>query len=141
MKFIVGYRAIGEVLLGSLLVALARYILKRVYDVTRGRELTLREMITFEYFETRKDLERYLVIDNTSEDIWDAMANMLETLEGSPEPAPEQLELRDLIAALNSSPELALRRVRKGDPAVQLLGDGLPGRAFAARYLGDVRDR
>tara|TARA_B100001123_G_scaffold423026_1_gene532731 strand:+ start:151 stop:1326 length:1176 start_codon:yes stop_codon:yes gene_type:complete len=116
-----------------------RYILKHVYDGNRGRQLTLREMLTNDYFETRKDLDRYRVIDNTAEEITEAVQEMLEILEGRMEPVPSQLELRALIEGLQSAPDVAARRVRKGEPAAQLLGDGFPGRAFTVQHLvGDL---
>ena len=112
-----------------------RYILKHVYDDNRGRQLTLREMLTNDYFETRKNLDRYRVIDNTAEEITEAVQEMLEILEGTMVPSPPQLELRALIERLQSAPDVAARRVRKGEPAAQLLGDGFPGRAFAVHHL------
>jgi putative glycosyltransferase (TIGR04372 family) len=112
-----------------------RYILKHVRDTIRGRQLSLEEMVTAEYFETRKDLDRYVFTDNTSEEIRDAVAEMLDVIEGQIETAPEQFTFREMTNALCQSEPVSRRRVRKGEPARQLLGEGLPSRAFAARFL------
>lgn len=110
-----------------------RYILKRVFDHERGRELTLEEMLAPEYFAGRKDLGRYRVIDNTPEEICDAVEEMLAVLAGPVRPSAEQRHFHRLADAAYNEPDVASRRTRKGEPARQLLGDGFIGRAFATQ--------
>ena len=112
-----------------------RYLLKRVRDTGTGRALALREMVETDYFEHRKDLSRYAYTDNTPEEILDAVSEMLELLEDGRAPVPEQRVFRDLVDELYQSPAVSSRRVRKGEPAVQVLGDGFIGRAFVERCL------
>ena len=113
-----------------------RYILKRVHDARLGRELTLREMLTLEYFEQRKDLLRYRFIDNTPEEIRAAVEEMLGVFDGDTRLSDEQQAFFQLADRLYGSEDVAARRVRKGEPARQLLGDGAIARFFAARHLG-----
>jgi putative glycosyltransferase (TIGR04372 family) len=113
-----------------------RYILKRVFDRERDRELTLREMLDEEYFLGRKDLSRYRVIDNTADEIAAAVDEMLDVLEGRQEPSSSQALFHEWADAAYNSPVVAMKRTRKGEPARQLLGDGLLGRVFADQMLG-----
>lgn len=113
-----------------------RYILKRVFDRERDRELTLREMLDEDYFLGRKDLSRYRVIDNTADEIAGAVDEMLDVLGGSQEPSSGQALFHEWADAAYNSPVVAMKRTRKGEPARQLLGDGLLGRAFADQMLG-----
>ena len=116
--------------------AFDRGLVKRVFDRNLGRTLTLREMLTEEYFLHRKDLSRFSVIDNSPEDLTLAVREMLTVLRTGPTSrSPAQDEYHRLAEALQNSPAAAKRRVRKGEPAVQFLGDGAICHGFAARYL------
>ena len=112
-----------------------RYLLKRVFDDVRGRELTLQEMLEPEYFADRKDLGRYRVIDNTPAEIVEAVEEMLEIVGGVGEHSEDQRRFQQLADAAYNSAAVAARRTRKGEPAHQLLGDGFIGRAFARRMF------
>ena len=108
-----------------------RYILKRVFDRQRGRELTLSEILEPDYFSGRKDLDRYRVVDNTEDDIVVAVEEMLDVMSGRDKPSEAQGRFHVWADASYNSVAVAARRTRKGEPAVQLLGDGRIGRAFA----------
>lgn len=112
-----------------------RYILKRVFDRQRGRELTLGEILEPEYFAGRKDLERYRVIDNTEGDIVEAVEEMFDVMNGSDEHSDTQEWFHTWADASYNSAAVAARRTHKGEPARQLLGDGRIGRAFAESIL------
>ena len=112
-----------------------RYILKRVWDQLHGRFLSLSEMLSEGYFATRKDSSRYAVVDNTPEEICEAVAETLEVLEGPCPETPVQLRYRAAAARLQNSPIVAARRIKKGEPAVQFLGDGAICHGFAARHF------
>lgn len=126
---------VTNVLGGYPVRATDRYIVKRVFDHERGRELTLEEMLAPEYFAGRKDLGRYRVIDNTPDEIADAIDEMLAVLAGAVTPSPEQRRFHQLADAAYNDPDVGRRRTRKGEPAQQLLGDGFIGRAFARQRL------
>lgn len=117
-----------------------RYILKRVFDAVRGRDLTLSEILEPEYFAGRKNLERYRVVDNTESDIVEAVKEMLDVLDGKDERSAPQEQFHAWAEASYNSPAVAARRTRKGEPAVQLLGDGRIGRAFAEGMLAAAED-
>ncbi|MDO8794124.1 MAG: TIGR04372 family glycosyltransferase [Vicinamibacterales bacterium] len=108
-----------------------RYILKRVFDQVRGRELTLDEILEPEYFAGRKDIERYRVVDNTEADIVGAVEEMFDVLDGRDAGSAAQDRFHERADAAYNSPAVAVRRTRKGEPAQQLLGDGRIGRTFA----------
>ena len=113
-----------------------RYVLKHVHDRHAGRQLALEEMLTKEYFEQRKDLERYGFIDNTSEEILEAVIEIVEeVLGGDAQPSAVQHAFRDIADGLYNSALVADRRVRKGEPAQQLLGDGFIAKRFVEQYF------
>lgn len=116
-----------------------RYILKRVYDRQRGCILTLREMLTLEYFETRTNLDRYRVLDNSPDEIREAVEEMVTVVHGGPAArSPAQQQFHELAEGLQSSDAVAARRTRKGEPARQLLGEGAICRVFVERYLNEA---
>jgi putative glycosyltransferase (TIGR04372 family) len=113
-----------------------RYVLKHVVDVETGRRLVLRDLVEPDYFENRKDLARFAFEDNSPGEIRAAVEEMLAIVDGeTAPPEPAQLEYRDLVATLWYSDAVSRRRVRKGEPAAQVLGDGFVGRAFARAQL------
>jgi len=117
-----------------------RYILKRVFDQVRGRELTLDEILEPEYFAGRKDLDRYRVVDNTEEDIVEAVEEMFDVMNGRDERSDAQEQFHAWADASYNSAAVAARRTRKGEPAVQLLGDGRIGRAFVEGMMASAED-
>jgi putative glycosyltransferase (TIGR04372 family) len=112
-----------------------RYLLKGVVDKVRGRELTLQEMLDPEYFAGRKDVVRYRVIDNTPEELVEAVEEMLDVIGGARAPSEEQRRFQRLADEAYNSEAVAARRTRKGEPARQLLGDGLICSTFARRMF------
>lgn len=114
-----------------------RYLLKHPVDRVRGRRLSLRDMLTTDYFETRKQLDRYAFDDNAPGELVDGVDEMRSVLGGHAVPSPAQDEFHRLADALYNSPVVAATRTRKGEPARQLLGDGRIGRAFAERFLDE----
>jgi putative glycosyltransferase (TIGR04372 family) len=108
-----------------------RYILKHVRRRDTQEPVAVPSLLTDEYFTSRKDLTRYEFGDNTEDELLEAVQEMA---------APEDLTVAQarfhaLAEAQWRSPAVAARRVKKGEPADQLLGEGALGRAFAERHV------
>lgn len=130
---------VTNVLGGYPVRAVDRYLLKHVHDRTVGRQLALGELLTQEYFDQRKDLERYTFADNTPAELVEAVVEMVDdVLDARAEPSAGQRLFHDLADRLYNSPAVGERRTRKGEPRQQLLGEGFIGRRFAERYLHAV---
>lgn len=112
-----------------------RYLLKHPVERSTGHRLSLREMLTADYFATRKNLERYAFEDNTPDELVDGVDEMLSLLDGPVPPTPAQDAFHGLAVEAYHAPAVVTSRTRKGEPARQVLGDGRVGRAFAARHL------
>lgn len=113
-----------------------RYLLKRAVEVRSGRRLSLLEMLTTDYFLSRRDQARYRLEDNLPVEIAEGVREGLSLLgQQRVEPTPDQEAFHEQAAKLYADPIVAATRTRKGEPADQLLGDGRIGAAFAARYL------
>lgn len=110
-----------------------RYIPKHVYDRTVGRRLSLEELLSIEFFETRKDQERYELIDNTAQEITDAVREMIALIDSDGRRGLSAGQQRFLAAAegLWRAPIVSHKRVKKGEPADQILGDGAICACFA----------
>ncbi len=115
-----------------------RYLVKHAVDRQTGRRLSLREMLSPDYFAHRKDLERYAFEDNTPSELVEGVDELLAVVAGSRTgTTPAQETFHDLATAMYDSPLVAAGRIRKGEPAHQLLGHGRIGATFAARFLDE----
>ena len=111
-----------------------RYVCKRVYDRIERRHLSISEMLTEQFIRNPLDFERYEWLDNTAEDIRDAVEDFLFSLErpaGARTPAQERHDRLLADVAAQWRPEWRSRRsllIRRGGP-------GTISPRFAARYL------
>jgi putative glycosyltransferase (TIGR04372 family) len=114
-----------------------RYICKRVYDRVLARHLTIAEMLTERFIRNPLDLNRYEWIDNSPEDIREAVQDFVALLDGAGGPlTPVQQHHDDLLAEVADQwrPEWRTRRslaFRRG-------GQGTISAGFASRYLTSV---
>ena len=111
-----------------------RYIVKRVFDRVRGRCLSIAEQLSEAFICGPLDLDRYEWIDNTPDEILEAVEDMVVVLDGPHEPrTPAQKRHDQLLADLaarwkpdqGTSERLVFRRG----------GTGTISLGFAARYL------
>lgn len=113
-----------------------RYLLKGAVEVRSGRRLSLLEMLTTDYFLSRRDQARYRFVDNSPAEIAEGVREGLSLLDQKDvRLTPDQDAFHEQASKLYADPIVAATRTRKGEPADQLLGDGRIGGAFAARYL------
>lgn len=113
-----------------------RYILKHVHDATTGRILTVDEVATPALLAIRKDVARYTFVDNTADEIREAVAEMLRIDRKNDVLDDAQQEFRRMIADVWNSAPLREKRARSGQVAEQFLGDGAIGSAFANSMFG-----
>ena len=111
-----------------------RYIVKRVFDRLRGRCLPIAEQLTEAYIRGPLDLDRYEWIDNTPDEIREAVADMVALLDDpDQERTPAQKRHDELLA------DLAARwRPEQGTSERLVFRRGGPGTIsprFGARYL------
>ena len=111
------------------------YILKHVYDHGRGRNLSLAEMLSKEYYDGLRDTNRYEYVDNSSEDILEAVREMMDLLERAPPKTDAQREYERL--ALHAARDLQGKVfwVTKWGLQDGFLGEGSIAHFFAERFL------
>lgn len=112
-----------------------RAILKRAVDVKTGRLLTVSDMLTEEFLYQRKDEGRYRFLDNSPQDILEAVEEMLAADSGREAPTPLQLEYADRVRALQASDRILKKYKSKGQSGPFYLGDGRIARGFVERYM------
>lgn len=111
------------------------YILKRAIDCRTGHTLTLDEMVTEDYLLNRRRPGRFRYIENTSEEILEAVRDMLTGLSSDNGPSPAQRQYKDLISTVVRSPMLSQKWAIKRAPELSFTGDGHIGAGFADRNL------
>jgi putative glycosyltransferase (TIGR04372 family) len=109
-----------------------RILPKRVFDAQTGAELSLEEML-----KPRKEPSRWRIIDNTPEEIAEAVREMLGVLRGDDAHEQHQERFHMLAQAVWSHPKHAARRELKGFTRDALLGKGVVSRAAARERLRD----
>lgn len=114
------------------------YILKRSLDLVTGETLTLPEMLTEEYIFQPRKFARYRFIDNTSDEITQAVSEMVDTVRNGPSETAEQRKYRKLVTRLNTSERVRQSvLVDKGISDGLYLGDGRIAHSFAMRYIAE----
>jgi putative glycosyltransferase (TIGR04372 family) len=111
-----------------------RYISKLVFDRSRGRSLSMVEMLSDEFAYSPVDFDRYAWVDNTADDIRDAVEDMVAAVNDLKAPrTPEQCRHDEVLS------QLAPRKIVEGRARASLLarrgGRGTVSPRFAARYL------
>ena len=110
-----------------------RYISKLVLDRTRGRRLSIAEMLSDEFVYSPVDFDRFEWIDNTPDDIREAVEEMVAALD-TPHLRTAAQQRHDAVLS-----QLAPRRTLDGRARPSLLarkgGRGTLSPGFAARYF------
>ena len=116
------------------------YILKRVHERQTGHPLSLNDLLTYKYLSTMREFVFYHYIDNTQEEILEAVKEMLITLQEGCEETPNQKAyhkmLRELAMELNKPDKAGgLGYVRKWGCHNQFLGDGRIGASYVDQHF------
>jgi putative glycosyltransferase (TIGR04372 family) len=111
------------------------YIMKHAVDRQSGRELSLTDMLTEEYLANWRTTRRYKYIDNSAEEIYLAVQEMLEIVDGAGAETPEQAEYRRRVYEAVESLKPKVGYIRKWGTDDEFLGDGRICRFFAERHL------
>jgi len=112
-----------------------RYILKPALDRSTGRCLALDEMLTPEYLINFRVPGRYDHLENSSEEILEAVQEMVEVQAGEPGLTPAQAAFDRRLRALAGSGGVARWRGAAGLPPHLFIGAGRIVDAFARRHL------
>ncbi len=110
------------------------YLLKTILDRRTGRRLTPSELVSEDRLGHLRNPERNRFVENTSDQILDAVREMLDLLErGTPE-SPAQARYRELVTAAAAA-STHLDYVRKHGPDRGYLGTGRLARTLAETWL------
>jgi putative glycosyltransferase (TIGR04372 family) len=111
------------------------YILKRVQEPDTGRMVSLAEMCQVPYLKNLRNTTVYRYIDNTPEEILEAVQEMMELVEHGLTPSQQQLEFKALVEESAVGLRSWLQYVRKWGADGEFTGDGYICRQFVERYL------
>ena len=118
------------------------YLVKRLRDTSTGRDVPLREMLTERFvYSLRRRLykQRTLAyIDNSADDILDAVREMLAQLEKRTPETPSQAEFRVLVSSIRAGSLSRDKQFDKTGLAEPFLGEGRVADSFASRFLDPV---
>jgi putative glycosyltransferase (TIGR04372 family) len=110
------------------------YLLKRVVDRATGRTLMGSAVVARERLESLRDPMKVEFVENTPEEILDAVEEMVELLDrGTPE-SPAQTWYRELVTAAAQASQ-DLNYVRKHGPDRGYMGTGRLARSQAQRWF------
>lgn len=111
-----------------------RYIVKRVFDRVRGRYLSVAEQLSEAFVCGPLDLDRYEWVDNTPDEIGEAVEDMVVLLDDPSQPRTAEQARHDQLLI-----GLAARSEPDRGPAERLVfkrgGTGTISPRFAAQYL------
>jgi putative glycosyltransferase (TIGR04372 family) len=110
-------------------------LLKHVRDRRTGRELSAAELVGREHLTHLRDVLRYEYVDNTGEEIVEAVTEMFESLEGRAEETEAQRRYREIATEAGEQFRPVLHYVRKWGSDRGFLGNGRVGREYAERHL------
>jgi putative glycosyltransferase (TIGR04372 family) len=111
------------------------YIVKRVREAGTGRVLPLREMLGFDYLRHLRNPGRFEYIDNTPDDIIEAIDEISAIASGRREPASAaQIAYGEMACRAGGEFRGRLQYIRKHGTDDGFLGEGRIGRAFVERY-------
>ena len=105
---------------------------KMVFDRDEGRMLSLTEMITLEFLQTRLNLKRYEYRDNTEEEILLAVQEMHFDLNECPPPSDAQVTYKRVL----QKTFIQVYGASSDGAEDADLGDGYIARFFADRHVG-----
>jgi putative glycosyltransferase (TIGR04372 family) len=111
------------------------YILKHVIDRSTGRELTLRELLR-DGATHAGDLARYAFVDNSREELVQAVAEMAKVVRVWPEATPAQGEYAQAIRQIQTSTRSLAKLAHKGFTRAPFERQGRIAACFADRHLG-----
>jgi putative glycosyltransferase (TIGR04372 family) len=116
-----------------------RYIFKRVRRRADQHLLSFQQLIGSDHYNHFRDTDYFDYIDNSSEEILEAVDEMLDVLAGAGEVYREQEEVRQRI--LKASHELAakIHYIRRWGADMGVIGNGHICRAFAQRLLSGAQ--
>lgn len=111
------------------------YILKKVVERKSGRMLSLLDMVQEDYLRHLRDMDRYQYIDNSGDEILEAVREMVRNPRGQWEPTAPQREYKKLVSDAAGNLGDKLPYVRKWGPEDGFLGDGWIGQRFVELNL------
>lgn len=111
------------------------YILKKVIDLVTGRTLTLRELLSDEYYRNLRRPSRYGYRDNTGAEIAEAVTEMQAGLRQGWHESDSQTRYRDLVAKAGMALGRRIRYVAKWGPDGGFIGDGRVARFHADQLM------
>lgn len=109
-----------------------RFICKRARDRATGRLLTIAEMLSPEYMTHGLDPERYDQVDNSPEELADAVTDMMAVVDGDSRRSPAQADYDRRIAEFGTS---WTQSSRSTSLVVRRNALGTISRTFADRYV------
>jgi putative glycosyltransferase (TIGR04372 family) len=112
-----------------------RIILKGLSDPRAGGVLPLTAMLRALYVDKLHRQKDVAWVDNTANDILEAVKEMCEVLGGATTPATSQVRFKAELQAIRSLPRISSMLALKGSPDPTYLGEGYIARSFADRYL------
>ncbi len=113
------------------------HMLKPVRDRVTGHVLSLQEMVSESYLKHLRDPRRYDYLENSPEDLVDAVREMLTFVTEHPPETDRQLAYKNLV--MRTAEELRDRYayVRKWGPEDGFMGDGRIVDAYVRKYWGE----
>ncbi len=120
-----------------------RIILKGLSDPRAGGVLPLKAMLRALYVDKLHRQKDVAWVNNTENDILEAVKEMCDVLAGATTPATNQVQFKAELQAIRSLPRISSMLALKGSPDPTYLGEGYIARSFADRYIESTptRDR
>lgn len=110
-----------------------RYIVKHARDRRTGRLLSLGEVATADHLLNRTDPQRFEILDNTPEEILEAVEEMHRDLQAPTPETPSQQSYREGLQQALKDERVVEKFSRKASPELYYLGDGRIADSFARR--------
>ena len=118
-----------------------RIILKGLSDPRAGGVLPLKAMLRALYVDKLHRQKDVAWVNNTENDILEAVKEMCDVLGGATTPATNQVQFKAELQAIRSLPRISSMLALKGSPDPTYLGEGYIARSFADRYLESTSTR
>ena len=110
-------------------------LLKHVRNRQTGERLSPADLLTGDYLGNLRNLHRYVYENNTSEQIYAAVVEMLESLDHLPDETESQRHYRELATEAGTVFRSSLNYVRKWGSDDGFLGDGRIVRSYVEQSL------
>ncbi|MEW6319639.1 MAG: TIGR04372 family glycosyltransferase [Acidobacteriota bacterium] len=111
------------------------YTVKGVIERETGRRLSLRDLLGPDYLTSFRNSRKYQYVDNTPEEIVEAVEEMIEMLAGRAPLTPAQIAFKEAVLEAEAALRQVSGYVRKWGADEGFMGDGRIGAGFADRYL------